>query len=168
MMAGRRARRIWVLGLCGVLAACGIGIGIGAGAPRAAPAPRQAQAASPATPLFAYYYMWFSRSSWSRAKKDLPLIGGYSSSDPAVLRHQIRQAKSAGIGGFIVSWKDTPLNDVRLRLLMTAGITIRSSPASSCRSRSAVRASRRKSSSRRVYRASSATASGGLNATTPG
>ena len=74
----------------------------------------------PATPLFAYYYIWFSRSSWSRAKKDLPLIGGYSSSDPAVLRHQIRQAKSAGIGGFIVSWKDTPLNDVRLRLLMTA------------------------------------------------
>jgi hypothetical protein len=70
--------------------------------------------------LFAYYYIWFSRSSWSRAKKDLPLIGGYSSSDPAVLRHQIQQAKSAGIGGFIVSWKDTPLNDVRLRLLMTA------------------------------------------------
>jgi len=66
MMAGNQARRIWVLGLCGVLAACGIGVGvgIGAGAPRAAPAPRQAQAASPATPLFAYYYMWFSRSSW--------------------------------------------------------------------------------------------------------
>jgi len=119
-MAGRRARRIWVLGLCGVLAAGGLGLGIGASAPRAAPAPRQAQAASPAIPLFAYYYIWFSRSSWSRAKKDLPLIGGYSSSDPAVLRHQIRQAKSAGIGGFIVSWKDTPLNDVRLRLLMTA------------------------------------------------
>ena len=122
MMAGSRARRISVLALCGVLAACGLGIGIAASAPaaRTAPAPRQAPAASPATPLFAYYYIWFSRSSWSRAKKDLPLIGGYSSSDPAVLRHQIQQAKSAGIGGFIVSWKDTPLNDVRLRLLMTA------------------------------------------------
>ena len=122
MMAGNQARRIWVLGLCGMLAACGIGVGIAASASaaRTAPAPRQAPAASPATPLFAYYYIWFSRSSWSRAKKDLPLIGGYSSSDPAVLRHQIRQAKSAGIGGFIVSWKDTPLNDVRLRLLMTA------------------------------------------------
>ena len=121
MMAGRRARRIWVLGLCGVLAACCIGVGIAASASaaRTAPAPRQAPAASPAIPLFAYYYIWFSRSSWSRAKKDLPLIGGYSSSDPAVLRHQIQQAKSAGIGGFIVSWKDTPLNDVRLRLLMT-------------------------------------------------
>lgn len=120
MMAGSRARRIWVLGLGGVLAAGSLGLGLGVGAPRAAPAPRQAPAASSATPLFAYYYIWFSRSSWSRAKKDLPLIGGYSSSDPAVLRHQIRQAKSAGIGGFIVSWKDTPLNDVRLRLLMTA------------------------------------------------
>ena len=105
MMAGNQARRIWVLGLCGVLAACCIGVGIAASASaaRTAPAPRQAPAASPATPLFAYYYIWFSRSSWSRAKKDLPLIGGYSSSDPAVLRHQIQQAKSAGIGGFIVS-----------------------------------------------------------------
>ena len=119
MMAGSRTRRIRVLTLCGVLAACGIGIAASAPAARAAPASRQASAASPATPLFAYYYIWFSRSSWSRAKKDLPLIGGYSSSDPAVLRHQIQQAKSAGIGGFIVSWKDTPLNDMRLRLLMT-------------------------------------------------
>jgi hypothetical protein len=118
MTTGNRARWIGILALCGVLAACGLGIG--ASAPRAAPAPRQAPAASSATPLFAYYYIWFSRSSWSRAKNDLPLIGGYSSSDPAVLRHQIQQAKSAGIGGFIVSWKDTPLNDVRLRLLMTA------------------------------------------------
>ena len=118
MTTGNRARWIGILALCGVLAACGLGIG--ASAPRAASAPRQAPAASSAIPLFAYYYIWFSRSSWSRAKKDLPLIGGYSSSDPAVLRHQIRQAKSAGIGGFIVSWKDTPLNDVRLRLLTTA------------------------------------------------
>jgi hypothetical protein len=120
MMAGSRTRRIAVLALCGVLAACGIGVAASASAARTAPAPRHAPAASPATPLFAYYYIWFSRSSWSRAKKDLPLIGGYSSSDPAVLRHQIQQAKSAGISGFIVSWKDTPLNDVRLRLLITA------------------------------------------------
>jgi len=34
------------------------------------------------------------------------------------MRHQIEQAKSAGITGFIVSWKDTPLDDLRLRLLM--------------------------------------------------
>jgi hypothetical protein len=122
MMAGSRVRRTRRLVLCAVLAVCGLAIGMAACAPaaRTAPASAQAPAASSATPLFAYYYIWFSRSSWSRAKKDLPLIGGYSSSDPAVLRHQIQQAKSAGISGFIVSWKDTPLNDVRLRLLMTA------------------------------------------------
>ena len=71
-----------------------------------------------AAPLFAYYYIWFSHNSWSRAKKDLPLIGPYSSSDQGVMRDQIEQAKSAGITGFIVSWKDTPLDDLRLRLLM--------------------------------------------------
>ena len=43
-------------------------------------------------PLFAYYYIWFSQNSWARAKKDLPLIGTYSSSDPGVMRHQIEQA----------------------------------------------------------------------------
>lgn len=74
--------------------------------------------AATAIPLFAYYYIWFSHNSWARAKKDLPLIGAYSSSDPEVMRHQIEQAKSAGITGFIVSWKDTPLNDMRLQLLM--------------------------------------------------
>ena len=69
-------------------------------------------------PVLAYYYQWFSHASWNRAKTDYPLIGTYSSSDPAVMRHQILQAKSAGITGFIVSWKDTALNDQRLRLLM--------------------------------------------------
>ena len=125
MMAGSRARRITTLVLCGVLSACGLGVGIAASAPvaRTAAASQQARdpaASSTATPLFAYYYIWFSHSSWGRAKKDLPLIGTYSSSDPAILRRQILQAKSAGIGGFIVSWKDTALNDLRLRLLMTA------------------------------------------------
>jgi len=70
------------------------------------------------TPLLAYYYIWFNHSSWNRAKKDYPLIGTYSSGDPSVMRHQIRQAKSAGIDGFIVSWKNTPVNDQRLQTLM--------------------------------------------------
>lgn len=76
------------------------------------------ESAATAIPLFAYYYIWFGHNSWARAKKDLPLIGPYSSSDQGVMRHQIEQAKSAGITGFIVSWKDTPLNDRRLELLM--------------------------------------------------
>jgi hypothetical protein len=87
-------------------------------APSSGLAPSQ-RAASP-VPVFAYYYIWFNHSSWNRAKIDYPLIGTYSSSDPGVMRRQIRQAKSAGIDGFIVSWKSTPLNDQRLRLLMTA------------------------------------------------
>lgn len=78
----------------------------------------RAAAQSSSTVLFAYYYQWFSSSSWQRAKIDLPLIGGYDSSDTSVMREQILQAKSAGISGFIVSWKDTPLDDSRLELLM--------------------------------------------------
>jgi Glycosyl hydrolase family 71 len=91
----------------------------GAQAARSGPAgsPQAAIAVSP-VPVFAYYYQWFSHGSWNRAKTDYPLIGTYSSSDEAVIRHQMIQAESAGITGFIVSWKDTPLNDHRLRLLM--------------------------------------------------
>jgi Glycosyl hydrolase family 71 len=68
-------------------------------------------------PLFAYYYQWFDPSSWNRAKIDYPEIGRYSSDDPEVMRQQIEQAKAAGITGFIVSWKDTPTNTRRLRVL---------------------------------------------------
>jgi hypothetical protein len=127
-MAGRGIRWVNALAICGVLAAGGLSMGLAMAAHTQASTPSPATngqahdppGASTAAPLFAYYYIWFSHSSWARAKKDLPLIGTYSSSDPAVLRHQIQQAKSAGISGFIVSWKDTPLNDLRLKLLMTA------------------------------------------------
>ncbi|HXR42485.1 MAG TPA: endo-1,3-alpha-glucanase family glycosylhydrolase [Acidothermaceae bacterium] len=63
--------------------------------------------ASP-VPTLAYYYIWFSDSSWNRAKIDFPMIGRYSSDDKSVMRTQIKQAESAGIDGFLVSWKDTP------------------------------------------------------------
>ncbi len=71
-----------------------------------------------AVPLLAYYYIWFNTNSWNRAKTDYPLVGKYSSSDASVMRQQIAEAKSAGIDGFIVSWKDTATDDQRLRLLM--------------------------------------------------
>jgi hypothetical protein len=74
--------------------------------------------AEPALPLFAYYYQWFDPTSWNRAKNDYPQAGRYSSDDSAVMRQQIRQAKSVGITGFIVSWKDTPTNTRRLRALV--------------------------------------------------
>jgi len=65
-------------------------------------------------PVLAYYYIWYNASSWNRAKIDYPLAGRYSSDDVAVMRQQVSQAKHAGITGFLVSWKDTPLLDRRL------------------------------------------------------
>jgi len=83
------------------------------------PADSAAPATVPPVPVLAYYYNWFDTHSWDRAKIDYPQTGRYSSDDPRVIRTQIQQAKSAGIGGFIVSWKSTPTNNRRLRLLMT-------------------------------------------------
>jgi hypothetical protein len=74
--------------------------------------------AAPVVPVLAYYYIWFNVHSWKRAKIDYPLVGRYSSDDPTVMQKQIKEAKSAGINGFIVSWKDTRTDDRRLRLLM--------------------------------------------------
>jgi hypothetical protein len=65
-------------------------------------------------PVLAYYYIWYNASSWNRAKIDYPLAGRYSSDDVAVERQQVSQAKHAGITGFLVSWKDTPVLDRRL------------------------------------------------------
>jgi len=83
------------------------------------PAASSTPAAAPGPALFAYYYQWFDPKSWDRAKIDLPELGGYSSDDPRVMHEQIRQAKAAGITGFIVSWKDTATNTRRLRALVT-------------------------------------------------
>jgi hypothetical protein len=69
-------------------------------------------------PVLAYYYIWYSPSSWKRAKTDTPLLGRYSSDDGYVMRQQIAWAKAAGITGFIVSWKNTPQLDRRLTKLV--------------------------------------------------
>lgn len=82
---------------------------------------RSAAEQSPARdpiPVLAYYYIWYESASWSRAKTDLPLLGPYSSNEPAVIRQHIRWAKDAGITGFIVSWKSTALLDHRLDILL--------------------------------------------------
>jgi hypothetical protein len=86
-------------------------------APPARALPRAATSAH-VVPVFAYYYIWFDASSWNRAKTDLPTLGKYSSDDPNVMRQQIVWAKEAGIDGFIVSWKDTPVLDRRLSQLI--------------------------------------------------
>ena len=69
-------------------------------------------------PLLAYYYIWFDATSWDRAKSDLPLLGPYSSDSESVMRQHITWAKSAGIDGFIVSWKNTTVLDKRLDTLV--------------------------------------------------
>jgi len=88
-----------VAGACGKVAA----VASGAGEPE---------------PLLAYYYIWYDHSSWRRAKTDYPLLGRYSSDNVRVLRTHVREAKQAGISGFIVSWKSTKTLDRRLAKLV--------------------------------------------------
>ena len=118
----QRARRALVAGalVAGVIGACAA-MPDSVSGPAAASSPPSASSppGSSAVPLFAYYYIWFTPASWNRAKIDYPLIGRYASDDPAVMREQIQEAKSAGIDGFIVSWKNTPADDRTLQLLMS-------------------------------------------------
>jgi hypothetical protein len=87
------------------------------------PAPAPARAASvPAAnpiPVLAYYYIWYTPTSWQRAKRDLPLLGPYSSDQTSIMRRHVMWAKSAGINGFIVSWKSTQSLDLRLARLVS-------------------------------------------------
>lgn len=69
-------------------------------------------------PVFAYFYQWYTASSWNRAKIDYPLIGRYSSDDLHVLQTQVKQAKAAGIDGFFTSWKSTTALNHRLEMLL--------------------------------------------------
>lgn len=68
-------------------------------------------------PMLAYYYIWFDTPSWKRAKIDYPLLGPYSSDNASVMRQHIEWAKSAGITGFLVSWKATDVLNRRLQQL---------------------------------------------------
>jgi Glycosyl hydrolase family 71 len=76
--------------------------------------------ASTKIPVYAYFYQWFSTSSWNRAKQDYPLAGRYSSDNVQVLKEQISEAKGAGIDGFFTSWKNTATLNRRLGLLINA------------------------------------------------
>ena len=68
--------------------------------------------------VLAYYYIWFNPQSWHHAKRDFPLLGRYSSDDVRVMRRHVAWAKHAGIDGFIVSWKSTPILNRRLEKLI--------------------------------------------------
>jgi Glycosyl hydrolase family 99 len=83
-----------------------------------APAAEASPSAGPRPPVLAYYYIWFNPMSWDRAKKDYPMLGRYSSGDPEVMRRHVAMAKSAGLTGFLVSWKHTDVLDPRLDQLV--------------------------------------------------
>src|SRR4051794_23349844 len=73
--------------------------------------------ASVTAPVFAYYYIWFDATSWNRAKTDYPLAGKYSSDERTVMERHVREAKAAGLTGFIVSWKTSDKLNRRLEML---------------------------------------------------
>jgi hypothetical protein len=77
-----------------------------------------AAASAAASPAYVYFYQWYKTSSWKRAKSDTPLIGPYSSEDPAVLRTQLEQIKAAGISGILTSWKSTDTLNSNLQMLI--------------------------------------------------
>jgi len=79
---------------------------------------RAIEASTDPIPVLAYYYIWFDESSWDRAKTDYPLLGRYSSDDEEIMRQHVQWAKSAGINGFIVSWKGTEKLNRRLEQLI--------------------------------------------------
>jgi hypothetical protein len=87
-------------------------------APGAQAATEQPAAPGADAPLLAYYYIWYTPSSWNRAKTDYPLLGRYSSDEETTMAQHIDWAKQAGIEGFIVSWKDTPVLNSRLAALV--------------------------------------------------
>ncbi len=83
--------------------------------------PRLLQAPSASSPggqkVLAFYYPWYGTPTgpsgrwvhWNSAHANydathVPLSGYYDSLDPETVRRQIRQAKAAGIDGFIASW----------------------------------------------------------------
>jgi hypothetical protein len=68
--------------------------------------------------VFAYYYIWYTETSWRRAKTDLPQLGTYDSRDRTVVAQQMEWARDAGIDGLIVSWKHEPRLDAALRIVI--------------------------------------------------
>jgi hypothetical protein len=96
-----------------------VALAVAAAATLDAPASDARSPAASPIPVLAYYYIWYTPTSWQRAKRDLPLLGPYSSDEASVMRQHVRWAKSAGIDGFIVSWKSTPALDGRLARLVS-------------------------------------------------
>ena len=113
-------RRLLAVSLAAVLAILiALLPGLAVASPGTSPTPGPSKVEGVKPLVLAHYYIWFTPGSWNRAKKDVPLAGRYSSDDIDVMRTHVRQAKAAGIDGFIVSWKSTPELNHRLANLVT-------------------------------------------------
>lgn len=61
-------------------------------------------AAAPETPVLAFYYPWYSPGNFNRtAMWDVP-VAPYESDSRTTIERQVKEAKEAGITGFICSW----------------------------------------------------------------
>lgn len=105
----------WTRGIGRILIAILLAVPLGVVAGSRAPAAASDQVG---IPVLAYYYIWYTPSSWHHAKSDLPLLGPYSSDESAVMEAHAKEAKAAGLDGFLVSWKQTSQLDYRLAMLV--------------------------------------------------
>ena len=136
-MTGRRTTRSWGRVLTRLLALVGTVLILAAASPSVNPsattespspepsstpssgatlAPEPGAASRPL--VFAYYYIWYTPTSWNRAKTDLPTLGAYDSADRAVIAQHMAWAKQAGIDALIVSWKHQPRLDGPLQTVV--------------------------------------------------
>ncbi|MFN3337505.1 MAG: hypothetical protein ACK42I_08395, partial [Thermomicrobium sp.] len=66
--------------------------------------PAPVHAFTPVRPILAWYYGWYTGpESWVKTSDLPPEL--YNSYDDATMRRQIRQARAAGIDGFICTWR---------------------------------------------------------------
>ena len=73
-------------------------------------------------PTLATYLIDYERSSWlvtaaDSHLMDRPLIGAYSSDDETVMRQHMYWAQQAGLGGFVVEWRNERKLNIRLERL---------------------------------------------------
>ncbi|HYO51026.1 MAG TPA: endo-1,3-alpha-glucanase family glycosylhydrolase [Chloroflexia bacterium] len=67
----------------------------------------------------AFYYMWFGPADFNKGQMSDTPAAPYDSSKPEIMERQVREARDAGIDGFIAAWTGTgtPTDDNFARLL---------------------------------------------------